>query len=598
MRVKHERNNVMQGLTDAKMGLAQAEMAIFRQGEEIYEMQHALRLREAELQAKDREIDDLRQQWELERQALHTEIEDLISTMPPIKYEYTDRTALESTQRESETTEQQQQQQHEQKHKHTHQRGGGEEVINRHQAQEEDGEDESYSEDEYDPGYTLQQQATSAFEESFPGMETNEKLRQPKTASDVFDIDALDKFDSQEVVRMLRTGTEKKRIRKSRRKGLRHVQDIDMDADHHNTNEKGFDIRGTPADLSGPKKKFRILSIDGGGIRGIVPATILRRLAEMEPEFLKSFDLVTGTSTGGLISLMLATKHSPEAIERAYLEEADEIFRTDLRRRANPTKSRYTDDGKIQVISKLLGADTTMGDLDIWTLVTAFRIDGKVMSKRKTFFPSGRWRPSLFTNIPKAKGRVEPDLSFTCLDAAMATSAAPTYFPVYKGYIDGGLFAANPSLCAISKVCAHFPHIRPEDVAVLSLGCGGLNHKIDVKDGGDWGMAQWTPNLLSLFFDTSDLAISLHMTHMIGDRYHRLDPMLENHIEIDDILSIRTLRQMAEEMDLEDTLQFIREHFLLPKEEPKPRYEKEATPRAQATARPAPRKFSGPAYDA
>ncbi|GAB5354461.1 hypothetical protein AAMO2058_000120800 [Amorphochlora amoebiformis] len=439
-RVKVERNLMMRGITEAKLGLAQAEEALFRQGEEIYELTHALRMKEAEIVSRYRMEDA----WEAERQALRAEIEalrDLVS---------------KSEEQRVETS-----------------------------------------------------RGISNTKKSRMG---SIKLRQPVNA-----------------------------------KKLKTEASDD------------FQIEGSPADVR--RKKFRILSIDGGGIRGVVPAVILRRLAEEQPDFLDSIDLVTGTSTGGLISLMLATGRTPEEIERLYLEECGRIFQTDLRRRANPTRSKYGDAEREAVFESLLG-NATMESLQKWTLVTAFRLDGKVMKKKRTFFPSGRWRPSLFTNIPKAKGRVEPDLCLSLLDCAMATSAAPTYFPVYKGYIDGGLFATNPSLCAMSKIFAHFPHVRPEDIVVLSLGCGGQSHKVEVKDSGDWGVAQWTPNLLSLFFDTSELVVSLHMTHMIGERYHRLEPMLENRIEIDEVSSIPTLYEMAEEIDIDDTLHFIRENFL------------------------------------
>jgi patatin-like phospholipase/acyl hydrolase len=55
-------------------------------------------------------------------------------------------------------------------------------------------------------------------------------------------------------------------------------------------------------------------------------------------------------------------------------------------------------------------------------------------------------------------------------DAAMRTSAAPTYFPVYRGYTDGGLVANNPSIVAVTKAMAHYSNVNPKNVAVLSLG--------------------------------------------------------------------------------------------------------------------------------
>lgn len=80
-----------------------------------------------------------------------------------------------------------------------------------------------------------------------------------------------------------------------------------------------------------------------------------------------------------------------------------------------------------------------------------------------TFFPSGSWRPALMSNLPLASGLVPPDNDLLCCHAAMRTTSAPTYFPVFQGYADGGLFANNPALSAIGRAYAHFPLVTPEN---------------------------------------------------------------------------------------------------------------------------------------
>eukprot|EP00466_Bigelowiella_natans_P001241 jgi/Bigna1/76761/fgenesh1_pg.43_\ len=506
-RVKNERNQIMRGITDAKNGIAAVENALFRQGEEIYELTHALRTREMELEAKDKEIKRIEIEQQREKQQLLDKIDELSRSLESSLSRPATPPHLEDTPAH----------------------GPG------------DNRGERWARGRFEAGTSSEDFAGRRIKASFPSVSS------PSTPT---------------------TNPSHSSSRLNMYNQLSHMK------------------------VYREKASIRVMKISEAWhrrVRGVVPAVILRRLIDEVPDLMDYFDLVTGTSTGGLISMMLASDISPREIERVYYEEADTIFHpSDLRRRANPTKSKYTDIPKTEVylarlisyvgrvFSRFLG-NSTMSDLNKWTLITAFRADGKVMSKKRTFFPSGRWRPSLFTNIPKAHGRVEPDSSLSLLDAAMATR-----------YIDGGLFAANPSLCAISKICANFPHIKPEDVVVLSLGCGGQCNKVEVKDLGDWGctttccvinichsilplplltslvfcwcfddfsiqhtpnakgVAQWTPHLLSLFFDTSDLATDLYMINLIGERYHRIDPTLDTFVELDDYMRIDELSRLAE----------------------------------------------------
>ena len=87
-----------------------------------------------------------------------------------------------------------------------------------------------------------------------------------------------------------------------------------------------------------------------------------------------------------------------------------------------------------------------------------------------SFFNKEGWRPAVFSNMPRGAGQVEPDNDLHVWDAAMRTSAAPTFFPVFRGYTDGGIVANNPSIIAVSKAMSHFRDVSANDITVLSLG--------------------------------------------------------------------------------------------------------------------------------
>ena len=90
-----------------------------------------------------------------------------------------------------------------------------------------------------------------------------------------------------------------------------------------------------------------------------------------------------------------------------------------------------------------------MDDLLKYVIITSFKVDASDESeadRKKTFFPGQKWRPAVFTNIPRAQGSVDPDMDESVGDIAMRTSAAPTYFPLHQGYADGVFLPLSLSL--------------------------------------------------------------------------------------------------------------------------------------------------------
>lgn len=238
--------------------------------------------------------------------------------------------------------------------------------------------------------------------------------------------------------------------------------------------------------LPWPKDRpFRILSIDGGGICGILPTSVL---AEFETRFLGGrsiaghFDMVAGTSTGGIIALGLAHGLTAKAIQTFYVERGPLIFPRStmfgrLLRRFRRFR-RYAYDSRVleQELLRIFG-DTPLGDATTRLCIPSFEgTHGEPWIYKTPHHPDYR------------KDRVE-----RMVKVGLATSAAPTYFKAVpnNGYImvDGGLWANNPIMNAVTDALTCFDVDRRQ-VKVLSLGCGETSFKVDPARAVG-GMFQW-----------------------------------------------------------------------------------------------------------
>ena len=307
--------------------------------------------------------------------------------------------------------------------------------------------------------------------------------------------------------------------------------------------------------------KLRLLSIDGGGIRGLIPAIVLSRVEELVAErdpgatLASSFDLIAGTSTGGLIALGLATPgadgtpamSAAQMVELYSGAEAREIFaRPPLRRLPGIGKlsdlldPKYRLDGLRRVLERRFG-EAMLADALTGLLVNAYDMQGRMPRFLKP------WQP--------------PGNSLTAVDAGLATAAAPTYFPPLRSgdstLVDGGVFANNPTIAATIEAMKRQEGepVRPEDMLVVSLGTGHHERAYDPDDVSGWGALGWIlpnhgdPPLLAAMFDgQSDSAH--HWAHVLlnhepgtqpargadmgaGPRYYRLQLDLPEPLPLD-----------------------------------------------------------------
>lgn len=296
---------------------------------------------------------------------------------------------------------------------------------------------------------------------------------------------------------------------------------------------------------------MRILSLKGGGIRGLLSARIGQRLNQAVPNWHQQADLIAGTSTGGLIALALAADLPWETIVDLYYGKATQIFAdnffdnlADLNISGVSFRgAQYGSDGLEAALEDLFG-DMRLGDLHHKVLVPAFDLT--------------RWYAKFFDS--------EADADVRVVDVAMATASAPLTFPLHKGkWVDGGVIANDPTMCALAHVLNKnngyvvdaVAALMTDPPAVLTLGTGTAPGGVDstLLIDNDWGLLDWSPWLKDVVLDGGMLAPVYQATQILGGRFHYLNPALPREIKMDgdayrgqDVLK-RNLQELMEIAD-------------------------------------------------
>jgi len=281
-------------------------------------------------------------------------------------------------------------------------------------------------------------------------------------------------------------------------------------------------------------KPFRILSIDGGGICGILPASVL---AELEQRFLggqsvaRHFDMIAGTSTGGIVALGLAQGLTASAVRDFYVKRGGRIFPPPTRigrfvrllRRGH----RYAyERGPLENELMEIFGDSVLGQARTRLCIPSFE---------------GRHGEPWIFKTPHhphyQKDRVE-----RMVKVALSTAAAPTFFEALpnNGYVmvDGGLWANNPVMNALVDALSCYELDRAQ-VQILSLGCGETAFKVDERRARG-GMLQWRGVIAAAMRAQSLNALGQAYLLVGKDRVMRVDaPESPSPIALDDYLRAR-----------------------------------------------------------
>lgn len=235
----------------------------------------------------------------------------------------------------------------------------------------------------------------------------------------------------------------------------------------------------------------KILSIDGGGIRGVIPAVILAWFEQQTGKPISQcFDLIAGTSTGGILAAGLAhttdgktPTYSAEALLGLYRDHGAEIFHRTWYDEAALFKVKYSASGIEGVLKKYYG-DAMLSSALTKILITAF--------------DQVKWEPRLFKSS-------KPDPDVPLWYAARATSAAPTYFPNLDGLVDGGVLGAtNPSMIALTEARTLWPG---EELFLLSVGTGKKDASVNARKSQNWGEIDYLSSLIDILLDAPERTV-------------------------------------------------------------------------------------------
>ncbi len=301
---------------------------------------------------------------------------------------------------------------------------------------------------------------------------------------------------------------------------------------------------------------YRILSLDGGGVRGLLTGVLLQRLEQEVPGWLKQVDLIAGVSSGGIFALCLANGMPAAEVSNILETTLPDVLPHNWAQKiwglGGLLHAPYQDTNSPTILRRVFGS-TKLADLNKRVLIPAFDLDNRSRNPQKR-----RWAPRFFHNFP-GPGSDGRRLAYKI---GLYTSAAPSFFPAVDGYIDGGIFMANPSMAALTKTQEKNPLAKPpplDNIALFSIGTGWTQTRIS-GNKLTWGKVQWRNFILQMSLDGSSSSVHHQCCQLLGKNYLRISPSFSDGEMpvLDNLDKIPALIQRAESMDLSKTIKWLR----------------------------------------
>lgn len=272
---------------------------------------------------------------------------------------------------------------------------------------------------------------------------------------------------------------------------------------------------------------IKVLAIDGGGMRGVIPSTFLVHLETLLNKRISDvFDLLIGTSTGGIIACMLASskKFTAHDVLQMYYKEGYKIFNRSfwhkIKSLGNIVHNKYPSAGIEEVTSSVFGNEWLSHSL-VDVVIPTFNIQNF-----ETYF------------FKSEKAKEDPNEDFYLKDVVRATTAAPLYFPpaLIKNLpnsrslvcIDGGTFDNNPAMTGYVEAIKKWPN---EQFLVVSIGTGRVSESLSFNQVKCYGAAQWAPEIMSVMLDSMSEKTDYYLNKLLPTNYFRFQVNLPENIK-------------------------------------------------------------------
>jgi patatin-like phospholipase/acyl hydrolase len=306
---------------------------------------------------------------------------------------------------------------------------------------------------------------------------------------------------------------------------------------------------------------FRILSLDGGGIMGAFPASVLATYEQaLGMRVIDCFDLIAGTSTGGIIAIALAMGATATEVCRFYKTEGPKIFpepKWGLRLSGWVRGFRTIFQPKFEAGPLRQAIQSVIGERQLKEAKTRLVIPTYDMNTGKVYL----FKTPHHANYIHHAG-------LPAVDAALATSAAPTYFPAHtipgRGtFIDGGLWANCPTMVGLVEAL-DFLAKQPEQVRMLSISTTNYPFRLD-DPAKLRGVKDWLPKLVDTYmFGQAQSAVNMAFCLLRRGVFHRIDYQVPPEtFQMDNVRCVEQLIGMGRQIaELNENMQVVKREFL------------------------------------